>query len=136
MSTVVKKMNKEVILYLFFGVLTTAVNFLVYFLVLKLSDNYVFSTTMAFIVAVIFAYVTNKKYVFENVTSSFKKLLDEFFRFVTSRIFTYIIDVLGMILLIEYLSHGEVVSKIAVNIVVVGINYILSKIYIFKKEGI
>ncbi|WP_321330291.1 GtrA family protein [uncultured Ilyobacter sp.] len=129
-------MNKEVILYLFFGVLTTAVNFLVYFLVLKLSDNYVFSTTMAFIVAVIFAYVTNKKYVFENVTSSFKKLLDEFFRFVTSRIFTYIIDVLGMILLIEYLSHGEVVSKIAVNIVVVGINYILSKIYIFKKEGI
>lgn len=56
-------MTKEVFLYLIFGVLTTIVNFIVYFLVLKISDNYIFATTIAFIVAVIFAYITNKKYV-------------------------------------------------------------------------
>lgn len=136
MNTVVKKMTKEVFMYLVFGVLTTIVNFIVYFLVLKISDNYVFSTTIAFIVAVIFAYITNKKYVFNNVTNSFKKLLSEFFRFFASRFFTYFIDVFGMVLLIEYLSQGQVVSKIIINIVVVVLNYILSKLYIFKKESI
>lgn len=129
-------MTKEVFLYLIFGVLTTIVNFIVYFLVLKISDNYIFATTIAFIVAVIFAYITNKKYVFNNVTNSFKNFLSEFFRFLASRFFTYFVDVFGMVLLIEYLSQGEVISKIIINIVVVVLNYILSKLYIFKKESI
>nr|WP_321328338.1 GtrA family protein [uncultured Ilyobacter sp.] len=127
-------MSRELILYIFFGVLTTVVNFITYFLILKISKNYVFATTIAFIIAIIFAYITNKKYVFEKKTSSLKNLLKEFIKFLTSRAFTYFVDVLGMIFLIKYLSQGEISSKIIVNITVIILNYLFSKLYIFKAE--
>lgn len=125
-------MNKEIILYLFFGILTTIINFIVYLVTLKISGIYILSTTLAFILAIVFAYITNKKYVFKKVTVSFKELIEEFMKFLSSRIFTYIVDVLGMILLIEYFSQGEVISKLIINVIVVFLNYILSKIYIFR----
>ncbi|WP_320046309.1 GtrA family protein [uncultured Ilyobacter sp.] len=127
-------MNRELILYIFFGVLTTIVNFITYLLILKINKNYIFATTLAFITAIIFAYITNKKYVFEKKTSSLKELLKEFIKFLTSRAFTYFVDVLGMIFLIKYLSQGEISSKIIVNITVVILNYLFSKLYIFKTE--
>ncbi|WP_394698203.1 GtrA family protein [uncultured Ilyobacter sp.] len=134
MSIAVRRMSRELILYIFFGVLTTVVNFITYFLILKISKNYVFATTIAFIIAIIFAYITNKKYVFEKKTSSLKNLLKEFIKFLTSRAFTYFVDVLGMIFLIKYLSQGEISSKIIVNITVIILNYLFSKLYIFKAE--
>ena len=121
---------KEMSLYLVFGVLTTVINFLVYFGLIEMKFNYIVSTTVAFIISVLFAYFTNKKYVFLSKSGS---VYSELIKFFLSRIFTYFLDLLGLVLLISVLHYNEVVSKIIINVVIVILNYIFSKKWIFNK---
>ncbi len=124
--------RKEVISYLIFGVLTTVVNIVVYWgLNTGLHVNYLVSNAIAWIVSVLFAYITNRKYVFESQNTSF---INELVKFIGARGFTGIMDMILMWLLVDVFLINSMFSKIIVNGLVIVLNYILSKLFVFQKE--
>ncbi|MTI48652.1 GtrA family protein [Sporosalibacterium faouarense] len=129
-----KKSIREIGLYTIFGVFTTLINFIVYYLLIYLNIDFKIATSIAFIVSVIFAYFTNRNYVFSVRAKSIKEMSLEGLKFLSSRILTYFFDIFGLMLLIELINMDQVISKLVVNVLVVIINYVLSKFYIFKKE--
>ena len=131
----IKIFGKEMFMYLFFGVLTTVINFIAYYIfnvIFKSSAG--ISTTLAFIVSIIFAYITNKKWVFNSKTSSIKELVTEIFKFISARLVTYFIDLFLMIILVDKLHYNSLICKLLVNILVIILNYIFSKLLVFKKN--
>lgn len=129
--------------YLICGALSTVVNILSYYLAtdlifkeisnellrVSISDNF------AFIVALIFAYWVNKTIVFNTKCENVKELLKEMFSFTYCRIFTQIIS-LGMMNLAVIIQMNDKIMKILANIVVIIVNFILSKLIIFKSKKI
>ena len=133
--------HKEGMRYLIFGAISTLVNILVYALFAKLilknvlneSIRVNFSEVIAFIAAVIFAYITNKLYVFNSKTEGIKNLIKEIGSFVGCRIFTEIISILMMNMAVWF-SINDVFMKIVSNIVVIILNFVFSKLIIFKNR--
>lgn len=125
---------KEIILYIIFGTLTTIINFLSFYLFLEITGKYTIATSIAYLISIIFAFITNKTHVFKNNSNSKKEVFKQLYKFIICRGFTYLLDLLGMIFLIEIMLVGEINSKILINILVIAINYIFSKLFIFKDE--
>jgi len=126
------KLNKEVILYLLFGGLTTLVNIVTYAILAKWAGmDYKVATTIAWIAAVLFAYITNKIYVFQSKDMNRKNVIREFTSFIFFRGMSYLLDIGTMILLVEIASQDDLLSKIIANIFVVIFNYVASKYFIF-----
>lgn len=139
-KSLVKK-YREIIVYLVFGVLTTAVNWLVYSVLVKhfsLSIN--LSNTTAWFAAVIFAFITNKIWVFGSRKSNFKVLLKEFWLFFAARILSGVFEIGGLNLAVRLgfdqtlFGVKAFLPKIIISFVVVILNYIFSKLIVFKKE--
>jgi len=126
---------QKVIKYLIMGVLTTLVNYCVFFLLYYIleADSTV-SNSLAVFSAVIFAYVTNKLYVFKSKTTSHLELVKEAVSFVLSRGFTIILEIGGVFFLIEVLHANAMLSKIAISIFVVVINYFVAHFIVFKHQ--
>jgi len=120
--------SKELAAYFIAGVLTTLVNFIVYYAMLFMGIDYKISNTAAFIISVIFAFIVNKKYVF----LSDKSYIEEFIKFSLGRVFTYVLDIGTMIVLIEVFSVSEYMAKLWTNILVMVSNYLISKFWTFK----
>lgn len=120
--------------YLVFGVLTTVVNLTIYKLLIDAGVHYTISTTAAFVVAVIVAFYTNRKWVFSSQVVG-KSVLKEMGLFFAVRVGTYFFDLIGLILMIQLLHMDEFVSKLIVNGGVIVLNYILSKRVVFKSEA-
>lgn len=130
MKNIIQK-NKEIIMYLVFGVLTTVVNIVVYYIFSNLLHmNYLFSNAMAWFLSVLFAYVTNRKYVFIHKNN---QIIKEAISFFGSRLATGIMDMVLMWFLVNFNIVNDVVAKVVVNVIVVILNYILSKLVVFKK---
>ena len=124
------EIKKELLAYVIFGVLTTIVNIVVYFLFAKVCGvNYIISNIIAWFLSVLFAYVTNRIWVFE---SSNTNILKEGILFFGGRLFSGILDTGLMILFIDILTMGDMLSKIIVQVIVVIINYVFSKWIVFK----
>ena len=124
--------KKEIINYLIFGVLTTVVNVVVYWLLNTcLNMNYLISNAIAWIVSVLFAYITNRKYVFESNNSS---MINELVKLVGARLSTGIMDMILMWLLVDILSINSLICKILVNVFVIVLNYVFSKVFVFKEK--
>ncbi|MGG0237123.1 GtrA family protein [Bacillus rhizoplanae] len=127
--------TKEIFNYLLFGGLTTLVNIVTYYVCATLAGmDYKVATTIAWIVSVLFAYITNKKYVFSSQHTSFAHAMKEFVYFMGFRVLSYFIDLFSMIALVEWLGINDLVSKIIANVIVVVVNYFASKYIIFKKK--
>lgn len=123
---------KELIMYLIFGVLTTLVNIIVYYVSTKIFlINYQISNVLAWILSVTFAFITNKLYVFESKTND--KLLKETISFYSLRLFSLGIDILIMYIMVSILNINDMISKIVSNVVIIIINYITSKLITFRK---
>ena len=128
--------TKEFIFYLIFGVLTTIVSLSVYyFCVLTfLNPNNAFQLQIAnilsWILAVAFAYATNRKFVFE---SKDPNKLKELIKFVTARLLTLFLDMLVMFILVTLLHFNDKISKLISQVIITISNYIFSKIFVFKK---
>lgn len=120
---------KEGINYLIVGGLTTVVSIVSYYLLRLVIENYIVCTVLSWIVAVIFAYFTNRKYVFH---SKEKNLFKEFSTFIFSRILSLIAEVLVMFLLVDIISINDKIAKIVVQVIVIVLNYIFSKLFVFK----
>lgn len=131
----------ELIVYLIFGVLTTAVNWGIYSVLVKyFGFNINAGNIIAWIVAVVFAFVTNKIWVFKSKTTAFKLVLKEFVLFVGARALSGVIEIGGLPLLV-WLGLGQTVfgveaflAKIVISFVVIILNFIFSKLIVFKKK--
>ena len=115
--------------------MTTLVNFVVY---LGLKNLFgvpmVASNIIAWAVSVLFAYVTNKIYVFESKDTSPRAILRELFSFVAARIFSGVVDTGMLVILVDYCHMNDLVVKIMAQVVVIVLNYVFSKLWIFKKK--
>ena len=117
---------------MFFGVCTTAVNLFIYFLCARvMSFSTIFSTVVAWFSAVIFAFVTNKAWVFESKSWKWEIIGKELTSFFVCRIATGILDVVVMMVTVDILLMNDVIMKVFSNVLVILINYIVSKYIIW-----
>ncbi len=124
---------KSIIIYLIVGGLTTLVNFVVYYFDLLVLDMpYKLNICVAWVAAVIFAYFPNKYIVFESKGEG--KGLGEFVKFVGSRISTLLFELVAMFLFIDIIGVKEIIAKVVVAVFVVVLNYVLSKLIVFRKK--
>lgn len=124
--------NKEIVMYLLFGILTTMVNIVVYFVSVDILDiNYLVSNAGAWFLSVLFAYITNRKYVFESDNS---RVVSEVISFFCSRLTTGVLDMILMWGLVQFKVINDVIIKVIVNVIVIVSNYILSKLVVFKGD--
>jgi putative flippase GtrA len=126
--------NKETILYLFFGGLTTLVN-IVSFKLMLLFAGVIVSNVVAWFVSVAFAYITNKLYVFNSKSFDRALLLKEVSSFFGYRVLSLIIDTAIVWFFVEKLLYNDLLIKILSNILVIILNYVFSKLFIFKKTS-
>lgn len=135
------KKYKEMILYLIFGVLTTALNYVVYFIfVVPLGVHYEISNCIAWVAGVIFAYFTNRSVVFNSQAKGIKKKLIEATEFVAARLFSLVAEMVILWLFIDIIPlcpdkyWNNLIAKFIGAVVVVILNYLASKFVIFKKK--
>ena len=93
-----------------------------------------FSAAVAWVLSVLFAYVTNRRWVFHSEAKGAKAIGKEFAAFLGARLGTGLLDMLIMYLCVDLLGWNDMVMKLASNVIVVILNYILSKFFIFKKK--
>lgn len=124
-----KKNIVELITYIIVGGLTTLVNFVVYFACTSANLHYLVANVISWVVAVLFAYFANRKYVFKSETNSQKT---EFIQFVSLRAVTLIVESILLFVFIQLLFMNENIAKIVVSVVTVIGNYVFCKFLIFK----
>lgn len=156
-----KLLTYEMLSYLFFGVMTTVVNFFVFFVVDKILGNgsisefsvfdHIFrityedvSTFVAWIIAVLFAYVTNKLWVFESKSTALPVLIKEISSFFGARIISFVVfESAGFMIMRNILINLDIfstdnapkwIAKIFMSVAVVVFNYVMSKLVIFRKK--
>lgn len=138
--------SREVLTYLLFGVLTTAVNYLVFWVFIHFggADLVLIANALAFVVSVIFAYVTNKLFVFQSKSWAWQILKQEVIAFVGARILSFGLEELGLFLCTHVLDvgrwtllglNGLMVAKILLSFLVVVLNYIISKFLVFRNKN-
>lgn len=123
---------REVITYIFFGGLTTLVNIVVFFILdTGLAWPYLVANAAAIVLSILFAYVTNKLFVFQSETQNAKQTISEFFRFIGFRLVSGLADMFTMWVLVDLLLIDTSISKLATQFIVVVLNYVFSKFFIF-----
>lgn len=125
---------KEGLLYLFFGGCSTLINILTFFICRQFKINIDISNIIAWTVAVIFAFITNKLIVFDSKDTDKKTVMRETISFFIARVFSLGVDIGLLHLMVDFMKINELISKVVSNIVVIVVNYIFSKMFIFKKE--
>ena len=126
----------DVLTYLVFGVLTTVVNYLVFlpcYNVLQLSATV--SNVIAWVVAVAFAFLTNKPFVFKSHDWSAKTVMPELTKFLGCRIGSGLMETVIILITVDMLSWNGNWMKLATNVLVIIVNYIGSKLIVFRKKG-
>lgn len=157
-----KFFTREIVTYIIFGVLTTAVNLVTFYITKQIfisigwdgvfnamlgsagwekalvllgsGTDYLDATVIAWTVAVIFAFVTNKLIVFESKSWKPAVAGKEFVGFIGARLFSLLVELLCMFIMVTLLHWNEFVAKVIVQIIVVILNYVFSKLIIFKNK--
>lgn len=144
-----KFFNKETVLYLVFGVMTTVVNYGVFYIFYKtIALGSLVANLIAFVAAVVFSFVTNKLFVFESKNWNAKILLPEAAQFVGARIVTFLLEEAGLFVCDDLLNlarfevinvfnvsvDGVMFAKILLAFIVVIINYVICKLLVFRGE--
>lgn len=140
---------KELLLYLVFGVLTTLVNFATFWIFTKIlgEELYLINNAIAWVAGVVFAFVTNKLFVFESKSWKISTVGKELPEFVGARLFSFGVEEGGMWLFVDILNFsektltffgftisGQIIAKLFLAVIVVILNYFFSKFIIFKKS--
>jgi putative flippase GtrA len=130
-----KFMTKEVMLYGVFGVLTTIVNLAIsYFLEGACHIDGAIASAVGILVAVLFAYFTNRRMVFNSTANNFKEKFQEFWKFMLGRAFTMILEEGGVIVFYNILNCPFVPVKLTFTIFVIILNFFISKFFAFKHK--
>ena len=134
-KTLLKKaLNQETIMYIFFGGMTTVISIVIYAVCISAGFNVALSNTVSTIAAVSFAFVTNKLWVFESKDLSIKTTRRELTKFLGGRGLTYLIETGMLIFLVDYLGLHPIICKNFTQIVIIVLNYLISKLVVFKKR--
>ena len=127
-----KIVNRETILYTFFGVTTSVLNVVMFHGLVIMGLEYKTANLITLITVKVAAYICNKNFVFKSKCERFIDLLKEFGRFVFWRGATMVLDYVGLIVLVEYIKIPKLYGKIIVTVAVVIINYFTGKKHVFK----
>ena len=130
-----KLVNRETITYVIAGVLTTAVNFLSYLGLYYIGISDLNSNAIAWFIAVVFAYIVNKRNVFLSKSSSITDEIFKIIKFFGSRVVTLGVEQLGMYLFIYQLGFYHLAVKAFLAVIVIILNYIFSKLFIFYNKN-
>ncbi|WP_051452871.1 GtrA family protein [Atopobacter phocae] len=126
--------TNEVMMYLIFGVLTTVVNLIIFFIFTKIFvSGWLLANIIAFIISVLFAYWTNKLYVFKSNSKDKLVILKEFITFISARLFSLGIEILTLFIMLQLLNLNDVFGKVTAQVIVVVLNYVFSKVFVFRK---
>lgn len=129
---VLYKKYKEIINYLIFGGLTTLISIITYALFAKVFHiDYLISNVLSWVLAVLFAYITNKIFVFESKSKKNIKEITSFFFF---RVVSLIMEMIILYVFVDMLHIDDLVTKIIAQIIVIVSNYVFSKVFVFKKN--
>lgn len=129
--------HKEIINYLIFGILSTIVNLLTYYILIFTlfnSNNPIelqITNIISWIISVTFSYITNKIYVFQSNNENITK---EIIKFYSSRLTTLFLDILLMFIFVTIFNLNDKIIKLIVAIIIIILNYILSKLIVFKQK--
>ena len=129
-----KVLTKEVILYIVFGIFTTIVNLGSFYIMNSLlhwEEN--ISNFVAILFAVLFAYVTNKDFVFHSNAKDIRNKLIQFFKFILGRTFTMIVEFVGGLVLFK-IPIPNIITKAFLTVVVIILNFFISKFFAFKNN--
>ncbi len=130
-----KLINRETVSYFIFGVLTTLVDWISYG-VMRVPLGYKKATVLSQFFAILFAYVTNKIFVFENFDLHLKYLVKEITSFFACRLFTAVFTYAAMVFMVDGLGiRQDMICKIVVSAISLVLNYVFSKLIIFRKKG-
>lgn len=126
---------KELLLYGIFGVITTLINIVTFNLFYEImSMPLLVANTLAWILAFLFAFFSNKLWVFESKEWTSSKAIREMLQFLTARLLTLLLDSVIMWLLVDILLVNSIVSKLISSFITIAVNYLASKFVIFKKS--
>ena len=129
------KAHWDVVTNLFFGVLTTVVNYMVYLPCLNfLGFSAAVSNCIAWVVAVTFAFLTNKPFVFQSHDWSRKTVVPEFTKFIATRISSGVLETLILLIAVDTLGGNGNIWKLVTQVMVIVVNYVGSKLLVFKKK--
>ena len=136
MKNLIKKLcNKETITYIIFGILTTAVNYIVYYVLYRFTEMDALAyNVIAWVAAVIFAFFTNKLFVFESKSFKPSVIIRELATFVSARLLSLALEEAFLALTVKVMGIHELIAKLIIAVIVVIVNYFASKFLIFKKE--
>ncbi|MCC0663673.1 GtrA family protein [Clostridioides sp. ZZV15-6597] len=124
------------ILYLFFGALTVLINIITYLFFTRIINfTFLVSNSLAWSIAVLFSYITNKFFVFKSEKTEIFFLLKEFISFLSCRLFSGFIEILLMYLMIDLLSLNDILVKVITNTIVIILNFVFSKIVVFNHKN-
>ncbi len=133
---VAKFLTKEVILYVVFGVLTTIVNIGSFYVMtefMHIDEN--LANNIAIVLAVLVAYFTNKDLVFHSEAQGFSEKFIEFCKFILGRLLTMFIESFGGSLMFKYLPIPNIISKCLITVIVIVLNFFISKFFAFKSSN-
>lgn len=132
MKDLVKKLyNNSVVRYIFFGGCTTMVNLVSFYILRKVGMELNIANIISIVLAILFAYVVNSLFVFQDKCETLADHIQPFIKFVSARLVTMVIEVGGVWLFVEKLGMKDMVGKIVTNVVVLVLNYIFSKFFVF-----
>ena len=123
--------QNDVIRYVFFGGCTTLVNLVCFFVLRKCRVELNIANLISIITAILFAYVVNSRYVFQDKCETFKDHIRPFCKFISARLVTMVIEVGGVWLLVEMCKMNDMAGKFITQFIVLALNYIFSKFFVF-----
>ncbi|MBR1402581.1 MAG: GtrA family protein [Treponema sp.] len=124
----------KIIKFTFWGILTTALNVALYYIFRYIKIPVSVSTILAWFLCVLFAFVTNKRYVFKATDYTKQQIVREVILFYGSRLFSGLMDVALMVLMVNILKWNEILSKIIDELLVSGFNFVFSFLVIFRQK--
>ena len=132
MAEFIKKLYRnQGIRYIFFGGCTTMVNLVSFFILRKLKVELNIANIISIILAILFAYVVNSKYVFQDKCETLKDHVQPFCKFVSARLITMVIEVGGVWLLVSVMGLNDMIGKFLTQFIVLILNYVFSKFFVF-----
>lgn len=125
---------RSILLYIFFGGLTTLVNIVAYYLLSRMGMPTVPATAAAWALSVAFAYVTNRRWVFDSKASAPGEIAREAFSFAVCRLLSGLMDIIIMCVCVDLLHWNDLLIKVISNVLVVIANYVASKLFVFRNR--
>ena len=125
----------DIVSYLFFGGLTTLVSFAIYFSLYHYANfSAAWSNVIAWVGAVLFAFLTNKPFVFRSLDWSASVVFPELGKFVGSRLFSGLLETVILALTVDRLQFHNLTMKVVASVIVVILNYVSSKLIVFRNQ--